>query len=170
MLSQFEAGAISLNIIRIPLREMLSDILKRYELGSSLKEIKLINPYEQELYVSADKGRVEQVIYNLINNAVNHTGEGGQVLVRVSDKPDTVKIEIADNGSGIEEEELKHVFERYYRGSKKEGMGHSGTGLGLAIVNSILTLHKVPFGVWSKVGTGTTFWFELYKDNSHTSF
>ena len=75
-----------------------------------------------------------------------------------------------DYGEGIGKEDLNYIFERYYKGKRTDGKKNNGTGLGLAIVKNILTMHQADFGVESELGKGTTFWFELEKENSHTSF
>ncbi len=169
-LSQYQAGAVRLDMKDFALMEMLEDILKRYELGSVDHKIEFVHPETAELYVKGDRGRLEQVLYNLINNAINHTEAGGNIILKVIDRPETVRLEVADDGEGIEKDELPYVFERYYTGNRAARKKHNGSGLGLAIVKSILSMHHIPFGVESSIGVGTTFWFELAKDNSHRSF
>jgi signal transduction histidine kinase len=149
---------------------MLEGVLERYKLSNLEQELKLDELEHRELYVIGDRGRMEQVIYNLINNAINHTEAGGHILLKVIDIQNTVRIEVNDDGEGIENEALSHVFERYYKGKDTERSKRSGTGLGLAIVKSILTMHQVPFGVRSSPGVGTTFWLELHKEKTHQSF
>jgi signal transduction histidine kinase len=91
-------------------------------------------------------------------------------VVAAIPKEKKVRIEVRDLGEGIAEEDIMHVFERYYKGKRSDGKKGDGTGLGLAIVKSILDMHQVPYGVESKLGSGTIFWFELKKENAHTSF
>jgi signal transduction histidine kinase len=169
-LSQFQAGGIALDQKSFSLNQMLSDVMQRYETAGLPREFSLKGDTDREIFVLADQGRMEQVLYNLINNAVQHTKEDGRISVKAIDSPRAVRIEVTDDGKGIAEEELPNVFDRYYRGGKEERSKSGGTGLGLAIVKSILQMHQVPFGVQSQLGAGTTFWFELHKDNSHTSF
>lgn len=169
-LSQYQAGAIVLDIQAFSLKQMLDDIMERYHVSQSLREMNIIGISDNDVQVLGDKGRIEQVLYNLLNNAVSHTKEDGRILIKLTGNPDTIKIEVIDDGEGIDAEELPNVYERYYKGKKAERSKKGGTGLGLAIVKNILQMHQVPFGVQSKIGVGTTFWFELTKDNSHTSF
>jgi len=169
-LSQFQAGAISLEIKAFSIQQMLSSIMERYDHLETPREIRIVGLPEKEVQVVADQGRIEQVLYNLLNNAVNHTEEDGRIVLKISENSDVVRFEIIDNGEGIETNKIPYVFERYYQGKKTERSKNNGTGLGLAIVKSILQIHQVPFGVQSKVGAGSTFWFELRKEKSHTSF
>lgn len=169
-LSQFQAGAVALDQKAFRPDQMIADVMKRYDTADIRREFITEIPVDPEMLVYADRGRIEQVLYNLINNAIQHTEEDGRITVSVKDASGAVRIEVADDGKGIAEEELPNVFERFYQGNKKDRSKSGGTGLGLAIVKSILQMHQMPFGVWSKLGTGTTFWFELKKDRSHTSF
>jgi len=169
-LSQLQAGVGTIEIESFSLKNMLVGIRERYELQEETRTFKISGVTELTNNLLGDKRRVEQVFYNLINNAFHHTKEDDIVEIRVTQSKDRVKIEVKDTGEGIEEEDLKHIFERYYKGKRLDGNKTTGTGLGLAIVKSILDMHRVSFGVESKVGQGTTFWFELKKDNSHTSF
>lgn len=169
-LSQFQAGAVVLNQKPYSLNSMLSDILKRYETAGIAREITLDIIPDGEITVVADRSKIEQVLYNLINNAVQHTNENGTIAVTLKNSQSIVRIEVTDNGDGIAEEELPNVFDRYYQGKKQESSLNSGTGLGLAIVKNILQTHQVAYGVQSRIGQGTTFWFELNKNSSHTSF
>jgi signal transduction histidine kinase len=102
-----------------------------------------------------------QVIYNLINNAINYTGEDKVVRVKQIINGEIVRIEVTDTGQGIAKEELKNVWERYYKIDKEHKRAIMGTGLGLSIVKNILELHHARYGVDSTLGKGSTFWFEL---------
>lgn len=116
---------------------------------------------DREVNVSADEGRILQVIYNLINNAVNYTGDDKKVTIRQTVSDGKVKLEVTDTGCGIPEEALPLVWERYYKVHDFHKRANMGTGLGLSIVKSILLMHGSQFGVKSKVGAGSTFWFTL---------
>ncbi len=118
---------------------------------------------DSEAIVYADETRILQVVYNLLINAINHTGEDRRVTVKqtVSPAHSFVRIEVTDTGSGIAKEDLPYIWDRYYKVDKVHKRGSMGTGLGLSIVRSILELHSAKYGVDSKEGKGTTFWFEL---------
>ncbi len=118
---------------------------------------------DSEAIVYADETRILQVVYNLLINAINHTGEDRRVTVKqtVSPEHSFVRIEVTDTGSGIAKEDLPYIWDRYYKVDKVHKRGSMGTGLGLSIVRSILELHGAKYGVDSQEGEGTTFWFEL---------
>lgn len=117
--------------------------------------------FESDAYVNADEGRILQVIYNLVNNAVNYTGEDKSVVIRQTTADGWVTLEVTDTGCGIPEEQLPLVWERYYKVHDFHKRADMGTGLGLSIVKSILLMHGALFGVRSTVGEGSTFWFSL---------
>lgn len=169
-LSQLQSGAATLEKESFNLGEMLLNIKKRYELQQEIRTFQIVGAFEIKENLLGDKKKIEQVFYNLINNAFCHTREGEMVEVVVTQSYDKVNIQVTDHGEGIAEEDLKHIFERYYKGKRLDGEKNNGTGLGLAIVNNILEMHQVSYGVESKLGKGTTFWFVLDKDNSHNSF
>ncbi len=161
-LSRLQSGAVTLNIEKISLKEMLTLLKERFELSEKDQKLELKGVLELEECLLGDKNSIQQVFYNLIGNAFRHSGDNRSVTVNAIPKEKTVRIEVRDQGKGIAEEDIKHVFERYYKGKSVDGKKSEGTGLGLAIVKSILDMHKVPYGVESKVGEGTVFWFELY--------
>jgi len=169
-LSQLQAGAVTFEISPFSLNEMMADIMVRYELQVGVGHFTIHGVQELNCYLLGDKRRMEQVIYNLLNNAFRHTRDEDFVEFNVFEMQDNVRLEVKDTGEGIEKEDLEHIFERYYKGKRSDGKKTSGTGLGLAIVKNILDMHQAPYGVESVLGEGTTFWFELMKANSHTSF
>ena len=114
------------------------------------------------VYLEADEYKIFQVIYNLVNNAINYTGDDKQIWVRQIVREDGyVRIEVTDSGEGITPEALPYVWDRYYKVDKTHKRAVMGTGLGLSIVKNILELHDARYGVESEVGKGSTFWFEL---------
>lgn len=169
-LSRLQAGAVTLSIENFSLKEMLTSIKEHFELGEMGKHLDLVGVSELEENLLGDKDSIQQVFYNLIGNAFRHSRANQSVVVAAMPNEKTVRIEVRDRGEGIAEEDIEHIFERYYKGKRTDGKKGDGTGLGLAIVKSILDMHQVPYGVESKLGEGTVFWFELEKENSHTSF
>ena len=111
--------------------------------------------------VYADKGRIEQVISNLTGNAIKYCGEDKVIIVNIKRSGKKYRLEVTDHGPGIKQEEIPHIWDRYYKTSTNYVRPTKGTGLGLAIVKEVLTLHRCNYGVDSKVGKGSTFWFEL---------
>ena len=111
--------------------------------------------------VYCDEGKIERVICNLIHNAINYTSkEDRQIFLRQINTPEGVRIEVTDTGDGIEEDKIKLIFDKYYR-SENHKREVVGTGLGLSIVKAILKLHNYHYGVNSKLGEGSTFWFVI---------
>ena len=102
-----------------------------------------------------------QVVYNLVNNAVNYAGEDKKILVTQTVEQGKVTISVKDHGEGIPEEQLPLIWERYYKVDKTHKRATVGSGLGLSIVKGIVNAHKGTCGVSSTVGKGSTFWFTL---------
>ena len=111
--------------------------------------------------VLADRMMISRVIYNLINNAVTHTGENRRISVTQSIRNRVVRISVADEGPGIPDDQLDSIWERYYKIDKEHKRAAVGSGLGLSIVKTILSMHNATYGVASSVGKGSVFWFEL---------
>ena len=126
--------------------------------------IEFIHGNIKELVIEADKKKIEQVIYNLLNNALNYTGEDKKVIIKVEEDDKDYTIMVIDSGKGIDKKEIDHIFDRYYRSKKNHKRYVYGTGLGLSIVKNILLLHNYPYGVTSKKNKGTTFYFKIKKD------
>ena len=119
--------------------------------------------------VLADETRLEQVLRNLISNALTYTGDDKTVRVLQLDAGDRVRIEVRDSGRGIPEDELPLIWNRYYRARENHRRAVQGAGLGLSIVRTILESHGAPYGVTSRDGEGTCFWFELEKAKDTSS-
>jgi two-component system, OmpR family, sensor kinase len=142
--------------------ELLQDVAQKFALKASQRRVRLETDLPERIpYVSADIGLIERVLDNLIGNALAHTGAGGTVRLVLRQEGDEVVLQIGDTGSGIADQDLPHIFERFYRANTDgwEQGGHAG--LGLAITKSILDLHGSPMQVDSTVGVGTTFAFRL---------
>ncbi|MBF8267684.1 MAG: Signal transduction histidine-protein kinase BarA [Dehalococcoidia bacterium] len=108
-----------------------------------------------------DFQRIERILLNLLSNANKFTPSGGEIRVRLQREGSHIVIEVSDNGPGIPEEDQKHLFSEYYRGSNSDGQRNAGTGLGLAIAKYLVEMHGGKIGVRSKLGEGTTFSFTL---------
>ena len=104
-----------------------------------------------------------QVIYNLINNAINYTGDDKKVFIKVSKVKKEYLVEIKDTGKGIKKEEIPYIWDKYYKKDKKHQRNVVSTGIGLSIVKEILTKHKFDYGVKSVPKKGTTFYFKIKK-------
>ncbi len=160
-LSKLQSGAIELEKEQFCLTDEINEIFMRYTKLREQEGYNIVFKHDKNVYVYADRIKLGQVIYNFINNAINHCGDDKTVIVtqKVNDK--RVRIEVADHGDGIPEDKLEYIWDRYYKVDKDHKRGVIGTGLGLSIVKNILDLHGAKYGVKSKVNSGSTFWFEL---------
>lgn len=157
-LSKLQAGAIPLERSVFNLTESIREIMARYD---KMADFSFQFEAGEEVYVNADEVKISQVVYNLVNNAVNYTGADKTVRVRQKVKEDLVRVEVIDSGEGIEPDKLRDIWERYYKIDKSHKRAQVGSGLGLSIVKSILDLHGGRYGVQSELGKGSVFWFEL---------
>ena len=163
-LSKMESSIDTLEKEEFDIVELTKDILDRYKLYQETENYNFIFNHNKEIIiVFADKKKIEQVIYNLINNAINYTGEDNKVEVNIKENKDNILVEIKDTGKGIKEEDLPYIWDRYYKNKKKHKRNLIGTGLGLNIVKNILETHKFKYGVKTKKEKGTTFYFEISK-------
>lgn len=160
-LSLLQAGQSPLHPTVFCITAKCRDILGRFQLLEQTRGFEFRLEASRELWVSADEVRIEQVLYNLINNAVNHIGEIKRITVRVLEEKECAKVEVEDTGTGIAQEDLPLIWDRYYKPYKKGQKASMGTGLGLSIVKAVLVNHHSNFGVNSTLGAGSTFWFNL---------
>ena len=161
-LSQLQSGHFNLNRSNFSLYDLVSKVAAKYDLLSQQTGVSIIVQHSGDDRLEADEARIEQVLYNLINNAFNHTPTGGTITIRDIELNEKVRIEVSDTGSGIPDEEIAHIWDRYYQAETKAA-AKVGTGLGLAIVKAVLEAHGAAFGVDSQEDVATTFWFELNK-------
>jgi len=112
-------------------------------------------------YVMADEHRITQAVYNLVSNAVTHTGEDKRVVVEQTVANDRVRISVSDSGEGVPADKLSLIWERYYKLDRVHKRAAAGSGLGLSIVRTIMDLNGGSYGVRSTEGEGSTFWIEL---------
>ncbi|MDR6122534.1 two-component system sensor histidine kinase ResE [Bacillus sp. SLBN-46] len=161
-LARMEAGHLQLTFEEVDLSSFINRIIHKFQGLAKDNEIQLTVEIGSGIStVSFDPDRIEQVLTNLIDNAIRHTPKGGLVKLTVSNEEQAIKIEVKDSGSGIPEEDLPFVFERFYKADKARTRGRAGTGLGLAIAKNIIDAHRGHISVQSKMGLGTTFSFLL---------
>ena len=159
-LSKIQANKDTINKEEFDLVTLINNIIKRYSIYKETEGYIFEVNTPKEVIINADKKKIEQVIYNLINNAINYTGEDNKVIINVI-KGEKIRVEIKDTGKGIKKEDLPHIWEKYYHSKKKHKRNVIGTGIGLSIVKTILESHKFKYGVESKLDKGTTFYFEI---------
>lgn len=165
-ISKLQVGAQKLELTEYCITDQVSQILGRYSKLIDQSGYKIEFIFDKKIEISADKNKIEQVIYNLINNAVNYTGEDKTVKIYQKDKGSCVRLEVCDSGSGIEADKLKYIWDRYYKLDKTHKRAQIGTGLGLSIVRGVIELHNGRYGVSSRIGKGSVFWFEIDKNKS----
>ena len=160
-LSKLESGAQKLDYSTFDIAQCMEEIVHRYEGVSERMGYHIHLTLDKSCMVRCDESKIDRVIGNLINNAINYTSkEDKQVFVTQRNLPQCVRIEVRDTGDGIEEDKIKLIFDKYYR-SENHKREVVGTGLGLSIVKEILKMHNYNYGVNSKLGEGSTFWFEI---------
>ena len=161
-LSRMQQRKIVLEKSEFDISESVRTLLTSYDILAENDGYKFTYNNNESLPVFADKAKITQVISNLINNAVKYCGDDKEIIINVKRVARSkVRCEVIDHGQGIAPDEVNHVWERYYKSSTHHVRQTDGSGLGLSIVREILNLHKAPYGVNSKLGKGSTFWFEL---------
>lgn len=160
-ISKLQSGTQTLSIENFNLTESIEKILLRYNKLTEQQGYRFEFIKDEEVWVKADPVKISQVIYNLINNAITYTGQDKLITIVQSMNNEALRVEIIDTGEGIEQELLPMIWDRYYKVDKAHKRAAIGTGLGLSIVKTILDMHGAKYGVISKNGEGSTFWFEL---------
>ena len=154
-ISKLQAGVIENKKKEYNLTESIKQVITRYSKLIEQNGFTVTFEYGENVWIEADEFKIYQVIYNLISNAINYTGEDKKVFVKQLIAGDRVRIEVEDTGIGIEESDIRYVWERYYKVDKT----HKRAVVG--IVKNILDLYQAKYGVISEVNCGSTFWFEL---------
>ena len=160
-LSAIESGAVRLAIERLPLRQVIGDVFNGLSHRAAKHGVTLHNQVAEEFHVNADRRRLDQILINLVDNAIKFNHPGGGVTVLAEDSGDSQTINVRDTGPGIPPEHLPRVFERFYRVDKARSREAGGTGLGLAIVKHLALAHGGEAYVTSQVGTGSEFSIKL---------
>ena len=166
-ISKLQAGAIDINRTSINVSEFVMKIYNTYaKMMDNTDYVFKVNCDLQDVYVSGDNMRLEQVFYNLINNAIVHVGNDKAIIISAYMHEDKVRFEVTDHGEGISEENIPLIWQRYFRIKDQKSVAPTGSGLGLWICKTILELHKAEYGVESQLNRGTTIWFELPKEEA----
>lgn len=147
------------------LKDIILLVIQQFEPILNKKNIKIDYQLDSKIYAYVDKDKMIQVMYNLLSNSYKFTESGGSILVKLSRDNNNKLITISDTGLGISKEDLKHIFDRFYRTEKSRNRETGGTGLGLAIVKSIINAHGGSITVNSELNKGTTFVINLPIEN-----
>ena len=162
--SRLRTGSLELTMTRFNLTELIRKIVDRISHMTAVEGYTVTFEAGEDVFVTADSGRISQVIYNLAGNALTYTGADKTVRIRQEQKDGTVRITIADSGEGISPEELPFIWDRYYRSRENHKRAVIGSGLGLNICRGILENHHAPYGAETPPEGGTVFWFALPED------
>ena len=160
-MSRFDAGEAFLELSRFDFAELVRTTVEYMRLLADEKKLDLRVKATNPVLVEGDQSRLQQVVVNLLDNAIKYTQEGGSVGVVVSAEAERAVLTVTDTGIGISPDGQEHIFERFYRTDKARSRQLGGTGLGLSIVKSIGTAHGGRVRVKSAEGSGSTFRFEI---------
>lgn len=163
-LSKLQAGVTELNIEDFNFSDNLSGVVSRFDIIKYNDGITVDLQAEEDIRISGDISKLDQVVYNLINNAVTYAGDDKIVIVRLFKKEKgIIRFEVEDHGEGISPENLPYIWDRYYKVSERSTThkrAKMGSGIGLSIVKSVLEQHGFEYGAESSLGEGSKFWFE----------
>lgn len=171
-LTKLEVNELKLELRPFDIRELAKEVIDSLEMKAAERSISLrfSKDYNNGLMVKADRGKIAQVITNLLNNSIAYGNDAGETVVRFYEVDDIITVEISDNGLGIDPKHISRLFERFYRVEQSRNRNEGGSGLGLAIVKHILDSHGQTISVRSTIGIGSTFTFSLdkYKGSANT--
>lgn len=154
-LSKIQSGALKLSKDHLSIRNLLDDIVSSVVMGVNDKEVSIGINCSDSLKLYADKDRLKQILINLISNSIKYSLDKVSIIISAIDKGKYVEFKIIDNGIGIDEKNLKLIFEKFYRVDKSRYSKTGGTGLGLSIVKNLIELHEGRIDVNSEVEKGT---------------
>jgi two-component system phosphate regulon sensor histidine kinase PhoR len=165
LISRMEAGDLILEMQSFDIRDLAEEVMEDLAYHAGEQNIRLIfkGGADQHYRVRADRESIRQVLVNLITNSIKYGNPGGHTKIGFYDMDRYILIEVADNGIGIQNEHLAHIFERFYRVDKSRSRDKGGSGLGLAIVKHIIETHNQTVNVRSSEDLGSTFGFTLAK-------
>lgn len=160
-LSRLQLGKRTLDMQTFSLTDAIRETAERFKKLNECKGYTIACNADKEIFVCADRTAIIQVLYNLIGNGITYTGEDKTVYVSLTHTDGSALVEIRDTGKGIEEGEIEHIWERYYRSEENHARGVGGSGIGLSIVKELLEAHGASYGVTSTKGVGSVFYFSL---------
>lgn len=166
-INKLESGGVVLDLTSFDIRELALEVINDLEIMATDKNIKIRfkEGATKAFVVEADRENIRQVFTNLITNSIKYGNQGGVTKIGFYDMADKVLIEVSDNGIGIAETHLRHLFDRFYRVDSSRSRKEGGSGLGLSIVKHIIEAHHQSINVRSTSDVGSTFGFTLKKYN-----
>ncbi len=159
-LSKLENNIEVTNKEEFNLVKLIETIIHRFKIFSMTQDYEFVFLSPSEVIIKADKQKMEQVIYNLISNAINYSSDSKKIYITILPRKN-IRVNISDTGPGIKKEDINKIWDKYYKAKKNHQRNTIGTGLGLSIVKNIFELHNYKYGVISKKNKGTTFFFEI---------
>ena len=159
--ARLEAGGLDLNRETIRIRDLFEELTARHEHAFRKRHITVRSSVADDLVLFADPFRIEQVLENLLANALRHTPDGGSISLNAVPRESVVTLEVRDSGEGIPEVDLPFVFDRFYKATSSLSVASPGSGLGLTIVKAIVLRHGGKVAAASEPGHGTTIRIEL---------
>lgn len=169
-MSRMQNRSITIERSNFDIKATAESLLASYDILQEQEGYRIKFNCSGSIVVNGDEAKIKQVLSNLITNAIKYCGSDKIIIVNIKKTGKKMRCEVIDHGAGIAPDEINHVWERYYKSSTHHVRPTDGSGLGLSIVKEILTLHKANYGVNSKVGKGSTFWFEMDLVKTSNSF
>ncbi|PEP92303.1 sensor histidine kinase [Bacillus toyonensis] len=159
-LAKLESGTYKLEMTTFSIGELIQQVHTKLLFSMEEKQLQVDVDADTSIFVKANRSRIEQVVVNLLSNAIRYTPDGERIKVSVIETEDTVKVEIENTGNPIPEESLEKIWDRFYRLDASRSRHTGGTGLGLSIVKNILDLHHAKYGVYN-TNNSVVFYFNL---------
>lgn len=160
-LSLAEAGQLSLEKAPNDMNQLVSRAVNMIKPLADSKKIDIKCDMQELPIIEVDASRISQVVYNLLTNAVRYTADNGNIEVKTWTSSKTINIAVCDNGQGISQEDLAHIFDHFYRADKSRTRASGGSGIGLAVVKQLVDTHGGAVHVESTVGVGSCFYVSL---------
>ena len=162
-LTKIDSGQMQLEKKKVNINEIIRQVIFNFDKAISNKNIEIYGLNNEDIFVKADNDLIYQVVYNLIENAIKFVNENGYIKIRYQYSSDLVYIGIKNSGMGVDSDDIKHIFDKFYKVDKSRGMDKNGMGLGLYIVKKILKLHGSDVEVESIPNEYIEFFFWLPK-------
>ena len=163
-LDKLDSKGHPLHMVSFDINDVIKNTAASFEATCRLKQITIeVHLQREQLLVTADIQQIQQVLYNLIDNAIKFSHNNSIIKVDTSEKYDTVFVSVKDTGIGIPKESITKIWDRFYKQDSSRGKDRKGTGLGLSIVKEIINAHEQNIDVISTEGVGTEFIFTLAK-------
>lgn len=160
MLSKIESGSDETIISNFDFSELVMGVAENIKILADQKNVNIELNVPEGIIVSGDDSKIESVVTNYLSNAIHHVNDGGTIRVSCERKAGRVHLTVFNTGNNIPEEELTHIWDKFYKIDKAHSRTYGGSGIGLSIVRAVMEAHNMPYGV-NNMPDGVEFWFEL---------